>query len=322
MPATLSPGRYRGLKACSLAEGDIFGIVAFDQRGSYRKMMPADASYARLVAVKNEIIAALSRDASAVLTDPVYGLRAAMTMNAAAGLLFALERSGYSGDSSYRKTAFIPAWTPEKIRKSGASAVKLMVYFHPDSGDLALEQESMIRRVVQECQGWDLPVFLEPMSYSLDPAISKDSEAFAAGRAGAVIETARRLSRTGAEILKMEFPLDIQFQRDKADWARACAELSAASVVPWVLLSAGVDFEDFAPQVEVACQNGASGFLAGRAIWKEAAPMPPAERARFLETTGRGRLRQLLEIAKTHARPWSDFYAAPESTERWYESYG
>ena len=107
MPITLTPGRYRGLKSTSLAQADVFGIIAFDQRGSYRQMMPAGASYETLVQVKGEIINALSKEASAILTDPTYGLKAAMEMSPKAGLLLALEKSGYSGDSSYRKTELI-----------------------------------------------------------------------------------------------------------------------------------------------------------------------------------------------------------------------
>ena len=322
MPNTLTPGRFRGLKTTSLAQSDVFGIVAFDQRGSYRAMMPADASYETLARVKREIIGALSHEASAILTDPTYGLAAAMQMSPKAGLLFALEKSGYSGDSRYRRTELIPSWTPEKIRKAGASAVKFMVYYHPDSGALAEELEGLIGRVVASCHRWDLPVFLEPMSYSLEDGISKDSAAFAADRPSVVIETARRLSRTGADALKMEFPHDIRFNRDRAAWQAACVELSEASAVPWVLLSAGVDFEQFVPQVQVACECGASGFLAGRAIWKEAAAISPSERADFLENTARDRLRQLIEIAASSARPWSDFYCGPQSSENWYESYG
>lgn len=321
MPITLTPGRYRGLKSTSLAERDVFGIVAFDQRGSYRKMMQEGASYEMLAQVKGEIIGALSIEASAILTDPTYGLNAAMEMSPSAGLLLALEKSGYSGDASYRKTELIPSWTPEKIRKAGASAVKFMVYYHPESGALAEELEGLIRRVVADCHQWDLPVFLEPMSYSLDPAVSKDSADFAAERPSVVIETARRLSRSGADALKLEFPLDIKFNQERAEWQEACAALSEASAVPWVLLSAGVDFEQFKPQAQVACERGASGFLAGRAIWKEAAAMSPVARADFLAKTARDRLRELLDIAALSARPWTDFYSAPQSSESWYEDY-
>ena len=60
-----------------------------------------------------------------------------------------------------------------------------MVYYHPDSGALADELEQLIRRVVADCHQWDLPVFLEPMSYSLNAAVSKDSADFAGERRSA-----------------------------------------------------------------------------------------------------------------------------------------
>ncbi|MCA9884934.1 MAG: hypothetical protein KC708_18285, partial [Anaerolineae bacterium] len=73
MSQQLTPGRYRGLKASSMANADIFGIVAFDQRGSYRRMMPENTPFETLVQVKVEIISALAQQATAVLTDPIYG---------------------------------------------------------------------------------------------------------------------------------------------------------------------------------------------------------------------------------------------------------
>lgn len=321
MQQELTPGRFRGLKTSSLAIADIFGIVAFDQRASYRRMMPPASSYADLARVKDEVIGALSAAASAILTDPVYGIGAAMRMSGTAGLLLALEQSGYSGASTARKTDLIPGWTVEKIRKAGADAVKFMVYYNPQNAELATEQEALISQVVAECQRWDLPLFLEPMSYSVDPRVAKGSAAYAAERAEIVIETARRLSRTGADVLKMEFPLDIHFCSDRAAWRRACAALSDACAVPWVLLSAGVDFAQFKPQAQIACECGASGFLAGRAIWKDVANLAPSERGAFLRGTARDRLQQLLEIAAAAARPWNDFYAPPRSTATWYEAY-
>ena len=49
--------------------------------------------------------------------------------------------------------------------------------------------------------------------------------------------------------------------------------------------------------------------------------MSPDERDNFLENSARDRLRQLLDIAACEARPWTDFYSAPQSSETWYEAY-
>ena len=42
-----------------------------------------------------------------------------------------------------------------------------------------------------------------------------------------------------------------------------------AGQVPWAVLSAGVDHSVFLGQVEAAIKNGASGVIAGRALWKD-----------------------------------------------------
>ena len=321
MSQQLTPGRYRGLKASSMANADIFGIVAFDQRGSYRRMMPENTPFETLVQVKVEIISALAQQATAVLTDPVYGLAPAMHMSGKAGLMLSLEKSGYSGDSTYRKMEFLNGWTPEKIRKMGANSVKIMVYYNPQAEELADELDTVVSSAIADCHAWDLPVFLEPMSYSVNASYGKDSAEFAAERADVVVETARRLSKTGADVLKMEFPLDLKYNQDHAEWHQQCERLSQASTVPWVLLSAGVDFEEFEPQVVIACERGASGFLAGRAIWKEAATMSTDERANFLATTASDRLTRLLEIAEAKSRPWTDFYTTQAPSATWYETY-
>ncbi|MEL6893299.1 MAG: aldolase, partial [Actinomycetota bacterium] len=43
--------------------------------------------------------------------------------------------------------------------------------------------------------------------------------------------------------------------------------VTAAVGSPWVILSSGVAEADFPTAIAVACEEGASGFLAGRAVW-------------------------------------------------------
>lgn len=316
--STLSAGRWRGLRQTSL-DGDVFAILAFDQRGTYRKMLPEGTSYDRAAEVKAEIVAALSPHASAVLLDNEYGLASAVTLARSSGLLMALEKSGYSGDATYRKVDFLPDWSVADIQRMGASAVKLLAYYHPGSGALAEEIEGVISRVIADCHAHGLPVFLEPMSYSLDAAVSKESAAFAATRADAVIETARRLGALGPDVLKLEFPHDAAYHTDHAAWQAACEAVSAASPVPWVLLSAGVDFETFAVQTEIACRAGASGWLAGRAIWKEAVTMTDDARADFLQTVAADRMQRLRDLSVRYARPWTQLYQPPVNSATWYQ---
>jgi len=317
---TLTPGKWLGLKKTS-AENNIFTIVAFDQRGTYRRMLAENTSYDTAVEIKSEVVAALSRNASALLLDSEYGLTPALNMARTSGLLMAVEKSGYSGDATYRRMEFDPDWDVAKIKRMGGSAVKLLAYYHPDSGALAEEIEGFITTVVEDCRRYDLPLFLEPLAYSLDAAVSSTSAEFAVTKPAVVEETAARLSKTGVDVLKLEFPIDVAHNSDRAAWRAACEAISEVSDIPWVLLSAGVAYETFVEQVKIACQAGASGFLAGRAIWKEAVTLPPEERATFLATTATERLTQLNEVAAANARPWTDFYASIEAVTGWYKTY-
>lgn len=320
MPQTISPGRWRGLKTTSTSR-HVFSVLAFDQRDNYRKMLPDPTDFAAASRIKAEVVSVLSHHVSAVLLDPIYGLEAVLGMAGSSGLLMTLEKTGYSGDSTARRVEFIDGWDVAKIKQMGASAVKILIYYHPDAGDVAAEIEQVVYEVAEEAHDHDLPLFVEPLSYSLDPGIPKESAAFAEQRPAIVRETARRLGSLGADVLKLEFPIDVTFDNDEGHWQAACSAISEASPVPWVLLSGGVGFDTFAHQVEIACRSGASGFLGGRAVWKEAVTLNTAEREDFLRQIGIARLEQLTEIVNQYARPWTDFYAPIAPIEEWYRVY-
>lgn len=60
---------------------------------------------------------------------------------------------------------------------------------------------------------------------------------------------AERLVPLGIDVLKAEFPVGIKQTDDEIEWADACAELSdTCKDTPWVLLSAGVDYDTFLHQ--------------------------------------------------------------------------
>jgi len=108
-------------------------------------------------------------------------------------------------------------------------------------------------------------------SVSYPTAEEKDNpEEFFKKKPALVVEAASRLTALPIDILKSEFPADIDYEKDEAKLKSYCQELSQVSRLPWVLLSAGVDFKRFRKEVEIACKAGASGFMAGRAFWQEA----------------------------------------------------
>jgi tagatose 1,6-diphosphate aldolase len=320
MMQSLTPGRWRGLRNTS-SRKNVFNILAFDQRGNYRKMLPSDTSYEAAAQIKRDIVMSLSYHASAVLLDNEYGLPAFVDMNGSSGVLMAYEESGYSGDSTYRGIKFDDNWTIPKIKQMGASAVKVLAYYNPRSGSLAGEIEALLKQVAEYCQKQDLPLFLEPLCYSLDANIAKESAEFAKLRPDLVIETAARLSQLGVDILKMESPVDPNFDSNQQHWADTFAALSKSVTVPWVLLSAGVNYEAFETQTRLACEAGASGWLAGRAIWKETVSMTSEQRTTFLNSKATERMQRLNAISAQYARPWTEFYAPPANSETWFKDY-
>jgi tagatose-1,6-bisphosphate aldolase len=318
-------GKIRRLQQCATEEGH-FIILAMDHRGNLRHALRPDdpdaVSYAEMVAFKREVAAALSPVATAILLDPVYGAAQAVAAGAVSGhngLVVAVEKTGYTGDPHARASQILPGWGVAQIARMGGSAVKLLVYYHPDAPNAA-EQEQLVYEVGAACARHDIPFFLEPLSFSLragEKKLPPDE------RRAVVVETAARLTLLGVDVLKAEFPVDSALVADEAEWASACRELSAASRVPWVLLSAGVSFDTYERQTVVACQAGASGVMAGRAIWKEASTLSGEARRTFLEETAAARLRRLTTVCQAHGRPWTASYPhlAQTAAEGWYATY-
>jgi tagatose 1,6-diphosphate aldolase len=323
---TLSLGKARALQQCATANG-AFTILAADHRDAMRVMIdaahPQSVSSQTLTEIKLDIVRSLSDLPSAILLDPLYSAAQAIAGQALAGsvgLLVALEDQGYLGDPYNRETASLSDWGVEKARRLSATGVKVLLFYHPDSPSTE-KQENYTRAMIAECQRYELPLFLEPISYPLNPQTQKNSPEFAKERRRVVIESARRLGALGAEVLKVEFPLDANYHSDPALWADACAELNDASAVPWILLSAGEPFETFCEQLTIACQAGCAGFAVGRSVWNEATSLPAEERVRFLSTSARERFKRLADIAQTSAHSWQSRYPLSMPDENWYRTY-
>lgn len=324
MSKPISIGKLRGLQQCSTKTGK-FAILAVDHRNNLRNALnpgsPNQVTDDDMIAFKHEVVSRVGPHATAVLLDPEVGALQSIASGALPGnhgLVLAVEATGYTGDPTSRESRMLEGWSIKKARMIGASAVKLLVYFHPDS-PTASKIIDFVSRVAEECNQQDILLFVEPLSYSLDPTRRKLPPK---ELRRIVIETAQTLAIPGVDALKVEFPLSIQEDPDKKNWAAACEELSAACSVPWLLLSAAVDFEVFLEQVVVACQSGASGVAVGRAVWKEGAQLTDYQRAEFLSTMASNRMARATALCDALARPWQDFYhiATPDGT--WYKKYG
>lgn len=308
----LTIGKLHGLQQIADPDG-VLRVTAIDHRTSLRKLLEKGApgetiGFARLVAEKLRLVHALAPFSSAVLLDPVHGAAQAVAAGAIPGdrgLLVSLEDSGYEGDSECRTTKLTPGWSVSKIKRMGAAVVKLLLHYHPHAAS-AHRQEDLVKRVAEECRQNDIAFLLEPFSYPIRAGQEKQSAAFAKEKPEIVIESARRLAGLGIDLLRAEFPDDPHFEQDEHRMRANCRALTMSTPVPWVIHSSGEPFALFERMLQAACQEGASGFLVGRAIWQEGMALPEAAaRDRFLKTTATSRLRKLSAIATAFARPWT-----------------
>ena len=308
-------------------------MCAIDHRGALKRALngknPAAVGYQDIVDFKLDLCRAIAPFASAILLDPEYGAGQAIAaglLPASKGLLVSMEKTGYSGESTARITELLPGWSVKKAKKMGASAVKLLIYFRPDLKDVASKQLDLVARLADQCIEEDIAFLVEPVSYPIEEG-GASSKKFAEIRPSLVAETARQITALPIDVLKAEFPADIKFEQDEGKLLKFCRELNQASRLPWVLLSAGVDFDSFKKQVKMACKAGASGFLAGRALWQEGAQIQSRdERMSFFQNTAASRLKELAEIADSDGKPWYSRLEAANGkfapvTEGWYQSY-
>jgi tagatose 1,6-diphosphate aldolase len=308
-----TPGKWRRLHQAADPRG-AFAILAIDHRGPLRRALapPVGAGGAdgALVELKIDIVRALAPACTAVLLDPETGVGpcvAAGALPGQTGLLVALD-TGSTGDPAVLRTGLVEGWDAARAARIGAQGVKLLVYYHPEAPN-AVEVEQLVSRIGRACDEVDLPFYLEPLSY--DPA-QPGRPLPPEERRRVVLASARRLVPLGVDVLKAEFPVDVAAQPDEAVWRGACAELSAVCAAPWVLLSAGVSFETFFRQAAVACAAGASGVMAGRAVWHEAVTADRAARTRFLRDVATERMARLAALCAERARPFAR--PPPDST--------
>src|SRR5262245_1601859 len=218
-------GLRRGLDACATKRG-LFTVLALDHRQNLRKELrpddPASVSIDEMADLKRDVVAALALRVSGVLLDPEFGAPRCIadgSLPGDVGLIVAIEATGYDGPTTARRSRVLDGWSVDKAKRMGATAAKLLVYYHPDS-TVVPDQERLVAEVADSCRHHDLPLFLEPITHSVDPTVPA---LIGEQRRRVVTETARRLTAIGGDVLKVEFPYDASIT-DERRWAEACAE--------------------------------------------------------------------------------------------------
>jgi sulfofructosephosphate aldolase len=243
-----------------------FAMLAVDQREALRVMMteatgattPVDDD--AVIRFKLDATRILSPHASAVLIDRQFAFDRAVEAGVVAdgcGLICAADQFIEAHGQLVGEVEIDRLVDPATVREQGAVALKLLVLHRPDQP--VGGRTAMVEEFVERCAAAGLASIIEPVCRPpLDESVEWDHD-------DAIIAAARELGALGADLYKGEMPL--RGRGSQAEMRERCAAIDAAVDSPWVILSSGVAEADFPRAIEVACEAGASGFLAGRAVW-------------------------------------------------------
>ena len=333
-PKQMTSGKYQRLMALSDEHG-VIAALAIDQRGSLKKALTAIANREiathEIEELKTLVAEVLTPYASAILLDPEYGLEAATHRANGTGLLLAYEISGYDTITRGRFPSLHPAWSVARLIEAGADAVKVLMYYDPDD-DVSINdmKHAFVERIGAECHAYDIPFFLEVVSYS-DSIGGEKSFAFAQAKPQKVMKLTREFSRPryGVDVLKLEIPINMQFLMNddfrgpfaytREEAKQYFRDVAEEAQVPFIFLSAGVSNTQFLASLALANEAGIpyAGVLCGRATWQDSLPVymkggVQALRS-WLEHEGRQNIEALNSVLGNGAQPWWNRYGGREN---------
>lgn len=290
-----STAELRGFQQVCTADGAMVAI-ACDQRGGMRTLLAADPEAQKAITdadlgkVKSDIVQFLAAHASAVLLDPICAVPGVVTEGTLprdVALLIGLDASGFDTDASgYRLSRLAKGIGARQVRELGGTAGKIMVYLRSDRPAANEHNLKILRHCIDDFAKEDVLLVVEFLTYALD---GEDKAEYAA-RLPELVEGGVRISLDcGAKLLKVPYP----------GTAESCARINAmVGDVPWTILSAGVDHSTFLGQVKTAVATGASGVIAGRALWKDCISLDRAVTRERLTTIALPRLREIHAVVK------------------------
>lgn len=281
----------RSLYALAAASGRV-SMLALDHRdamrNTYRRLGVGEVDEVTMVEAKSRIADVLGAGCSSLLVDP-----AALERCRRPGLavMMPLEEQGHEELEGGRLTTLLDDFSPAQAAELGASACKILLYYRADHRASAARQLELVGNAAAECHRHGLALIVEPKLYLL---AGETDEELAPSFADLVVAGAAELSDSGADLLKVEFAGDLA----------ACERVSeAAAPLNWTLLGGSdVHGGTFAGQLEIACQGGASGFIAGRAIWGGALAEPADRQVGWLRGNALPIFERLVDITERNAR--------------------
>ena len=249
-----------------------FAMLAVDQREAMRLMFAAanaPSTDRDITQFKVNAAKILSPHASAVLVDNQFCYKQIVEQNAIAtnsSMIVAADKFIPGNGIPVDSVCIDKEIDPHQARENGAKALKLLVLWRQDEDP---EQRlEMVKNFNQMCHSAGLVSIIEPVVRP--PRIGDKFD-----REQAILAAAKELGDSGADLYKGEMPL---FGKgNSSDLLNAAKKLNDQINIPWVILSSGVEANLFCRAVRIAMQAGASGFLAGRAVWSSVIGLPDTE---------------------------------------------
>jgi sulfofructosephosphate aldolase len=277
-----------------------FAMLAVDQREALRNMLAEHTDHpvtdAEVTAFKLDAARILTPHASAVLIDRQFALDRAIAegvVDAGCGLIGSADHFESAHGELVGEVTIDRLVDAHSLKKRGVVALKLLVLYRPDVDPA--ERVAMTREFISICADAGLASIIEPVSRAPLGGGEWDWN-------DGVHRAAEELGRLGADLYKAEMPMRAEAPEDEL--RGECERLSASIDGPWVILSSGVSPDVFPDAVRIACEAGASGFLAGRAVW--APSLGASDVAEDLRTNAVARLRRLVVVADHSVRPTTD----------------
>lgn len=305
-PFDQPPGPAAGLVTpAALARPDgTFAMIAADQRDSLRTMIarservPGDAvAPARLTDFKLAVARELGPYASGLLIDRDHGYRRLVDDRVLPGgcaPILAVDLLDQRPGGPVEDTALDESVDTAAVAADGTRGLKLLVIWRRD--EHRGRRVELAARFVELCRAAGLASVLEPVARATEREAAEGTFVLN----DAIVEAATELAPTRPSLYKCQVPDG--GVGTVAHLAGQAERIDAVVDVPWVVLSQGVSIEDFPRAVEAVCRAGASGFLAGRALWSDA--LTATDPIAALRAVSADRLRRLGDIVAAHGRPW------------------
>lgn len=266
-------------------------MLAVDQREALRTMFENVSGIkptpdSTLTEFKCNAAEILSPYASAILLDRQFCLKQVVERKVLApncALLAAYDSFIPGNGIPVDQVVFDEELNIEEAKKMGAKALKLLVLWREDESKD--ERLAFVQEFVKRCKQAGLVSILEPVVRPPRHLARFDREE-------CILNAAKELGETEVDVYKTEMPLC--GKGTFKELVEASKRLNGLIKMPWVILSSGVHPDAYPRSVRAAMEAGASGFLAGRAVWSNV--VGATDQRMMLEDLAVPRLKRLGEI--------------------------